>query len=82
MSSRKIIIEIDRSDIVMLEVAVEERMKTWKRTREYWEKVEENEGFDEVYVEGEIEEANSLHEAENMIQLWEDFSKTILNQIQ
>ncbi len=82
MSSRKIIIEIDRSDIVMLEVAVEERMKTWKRTREYWEKVEENEGFDGVYVEGEIEEANSLHEAENMIQLWEDFSKTILNQIQ
>ena len=66
----------------MLEVAVEERMKTWKRTREYWEKVEENEGFDGVYVEGEIEEANSLHEAQKMVEIWEVFSRDLFSQFE
>ena len=66
----------------MLEVAVEERMKTWKRTREYWEKVEENEGFEGVYVEGEIEEANSLHEAQKMVGIWEVFSRDLFSQFE
>ena len=81
MSAEKISIEIDRADLVLLEVAIEERMKTWRRTREYWLKYEENESFENINVEGDIEEANSLYEAEKMVAIWEGFRDEFLMQI-
>jgi hypothetical protein len=80
MNNRCVEIKIDRSDIVLLEVALDERMKTWKRTKEYWQKVEEQGDFEGVYVKGEIEEANSLYEAEKMVKIWEGFIRNVMKQ--
>ena len=80
MNNRCVEIKIDRSDIVLLEVALDERMKTWKRTKEYWQKVEEQGNFEGVYVKGEIEEANSLYEAEKMVKIWEGFIRNVMKQ--
>ncbi len=81
MSSRLTKIKIDRADICLLEVAFEERLNTWKRTREYWQKVEKQGGFEGVFVNGEIEEANSLYEAEKMVGIWERFIRDVMKQL-
>ena len=73
-------VKIDRADICLLEVAFEERLNTWKRTRDYWQKVEEQGGFEDVFVDGAIEEANSLYEAQKMVEVWEGFNREILSQ--
>ncbi|MDB9741770.1 hypothetical protein OAB00_02835 [Akkermansiaceae bacterium] len=82
MDSGKVCIEIEHSDLSLLEVAIEERMKTWVRTRDFWLGYDEStETFMAELTDGDIEEATSLCEAEHMVQIWERFSETISNQI-
>ena len=81
MNLRKVQIEIKYSDIVMLQVAIEERVKTWQRTQLYWQKLEESNYDHLIYVDGDIEEANSLTEADNMVKLWVAFSGEIFDQL-
>lgn len=42
---------------------------------------EENKSFEGVFVEGDIEESNSLYEAQKMLGVWEVFNREILHQI-
>lgn len=65
--------------MVLLQVALEERLDVWERTREYWEQVERV-GEYHAYVEGEIEECNSLYEAEAMCVLWREFCACVFKQ--
>lgn len=81
MNTGKLYIEIERADLQLLEVAIQERSKTWKRTRYYQQMYEENKSFEGVFVEGDIEESNSLYEAQKMLGVWEVFNREILHQI-
>lgn len=77
---RKVTIEIDAIDECMLRVALEERLKTWKLTEEYWDQVEKI-GDYEAFVDGEVEECSSLHEAQAMVGLWEQFINVVEEQL-
>jgi len=65
MTERKLKITINSGDGIMLMVAIEERLKTWQRTAEYWRRVELV-GEWEARVDGDIEVSNSRHEADAM----------------
>lgn len=58
MANELVSIRFRREDLILVDWALRERCATWERTEEYWEK-----GF----VDGEIEEANSLYEASEMV---------------
>lgn len=81
MSREEVSINIPRADRVMVRVALEERLKTWERTRDYWQQVEEK-GFARAWVEGGIEECSSLYEAQAMCDLWEVFCAGVFKQLE
>jgi len=58
MANELVSIRFRREDLILVDWAIRERCATWERTEQYWEK-----GF----VDGEIEESNSLYEAHEMV---------------
>ena len=72
MSYEFIKIKIKRDDASFLRVALEERLRVWENTLSY-EKTGQ--------AIGEIEQASSAYEAEQMVLLWKEFIISVEKQI-
>ena len=72
MNEQFIELRIERVDVSFLRTALEERLRVWENTLEY-----EQTGKSI----GEIEEASSTYEAEQMVILWKEFIVSVEKQI-
>jgi hypothetical protein len=71
MANELVSIWFRREDLILIDWALRERCATWERTEEYWEK-----GF----VDGEIEESNSLYEASEMVENYQGLIASLSEQ--